>query len=102
MRLADLQPHKRYAILRAQELYMCGCDARILLHIWDFSFREGYVILPFQVLSRDAIKQINNYTRIISLPPGFDPRIVQPVSSGYTNYATRLTDLLKLTNIFGV
>ena len=33
MRLADLQPHKRYAILRAQDLYMCGCEARVLRHI---------------------------------------------------------------------
>ena len=27
----------------------------------------------------------------ISLPPGFDPRIVQPVASRYTNYPTRTT-----------
>ena len=67
MRLDDLQPHKRYAILRAQELYMCGCEARILLHIWDYVFRDGYVILPFHVLSRDDINQINNYTRIMKL-----------------------------------
>ena len=29
MRLDDLQPHKRYAILRAQELYVYGSEARI-------------------------------------------------------------------------
>jgi len=67
MRLADLQLHKRYAILRAQELYMCGCEARILLHICDYAFMDGYVILPFHVLSRDDINQINNYTRITKL-----------------------------------
>ena len=67
MRLDDLQPHKRDAILRAQELYMCGCEARILLHIWDYVFRDGYVILPFHVLSRVHINQINNYTRIMKL-----------------------------------
>jgi len=27
------------------------------------------------------------------LPPGFDPRTVQPVASHYTDYATRLTTL---------
>ena len=26
-------------------------------------------------------------------PPGFDPRIVQPVASRYTDYATRLTNV---------
>jgi hypothetical protein len=30
--------------------------------------------------------------RIISPPPGFDPRTVQPVASRYTDYATRPTD----------
>ena len=30
--------------------------------------------------------------RKISPPPGFDPRIVQPVASRYTDYATRPTD----------
>jgi hypothetical protein len=29
--------------------------------------------------------------RKISPPPGFDPRIVQPVASRYTDYATRPT-----------
>jgi hypothetical protein len=67
MRLADLQPHKHYAILRGQELYMCGSEARILLHIWDYVFRDGYVILPFHVLSRNDINQINNYTLIMKL-----------------------------------
>jgi hypothetical protein len=62
-----LQPHKRYAILRAQELYMYGSEAHILLHIWDYVFRDGYVILPFHVLSRDDINQINNYTKIMKL-----------------------------------
>jgi hypothetical protein len=67
MRLAEMQPHKRYAILRAQELHMCGCEARILLHIWGYSFRDCYLILPFQALSRDDINHINNYTRIKKL-----------------------------------
>ena len=35
MRLNDLQPNKAYPILRAQEIYMYGSEARILLHIWD-------------------------------------------------------------------
>jgi hypothetical protein len=30
--------------------------------------------------------------RKISPPPGFDPRIVQPVDSRYTDYATRPTE----------
>jgi hypothetical protein len=67
MRLADLQLHKRYAILRAKELYMCESEARILLHIWNFVFRVGYVILQFHVLSLDYINQTNNYTRIMKL-----------------------------------
>ena len=67
MRLDDLQPHKRYAILRAQELYMCGCEARILLNIWDYVLRDGYVILPFHVLSREDINQISNYTKILKI-----------------------------------
>jgi len=45
-----------------QEIYMYGSEARILLHIWDYVFRDGYVILPFRVLSRDDINRINNYT----------------------------------------
>ena len=53
IRLDDLQPHKAYTILRAEELYVYGSEARILLHIWDYVFRDGYVILPFLVLSRD-------------------------------------------------
>ena len=30
----------------------------------------------------------------ISCPPGFDPRTVQPVSSRYTDYATRPTCMI--------
>jgi hypothetical protein len=41
---------------------MYGSEARILLHIWDYVFRDGYVILPFRVLTRDDINRINNYT----------------------------------------
>jgi hypothetical protein len=39
--------------------------------------------------------------RKISLPPGFDPRTVQPVASRYTDYATRPTyhtQVSKLSN----
>jgi hypothetical protein len=35
MRLDDLHPNKAYPILRVQEIYMYGSEARILLHIWD-------------------------------------------------------------------
>ena len=65
IRLDVLQPYKFYANLRAQELFLCGCEARILMHIWDYLFRDGYVILPFHVLSRNDINQINNYTKIM-------------------------------------
>jgi hypothetical protein len=51
----DLQPHKAYPVLRAEELYVYGSAARLLLHIWDYVFRDGYVILPFRVLSRDDV-----------------------------------------------
>ena len=67
MRVDDLQPHKTYPILRAQELYVYGSGARILLYIWDYVFRDGYVILPFRVLSRDYVHRINNYTLIMKL-----------------------------------
>jgi hypothetical protein len=41
--------------------------------------------------------------RKISLPPGFDPRTVQPVASRYTDYATRPTlVILKLRNMSAV
>ena len=62
MRLDDFQPHKAYLILRAQEIYMYWSEARILLLIWDYVFRDGYVILPFCVPTRDDINRINNYT----------------------------------------
>jgi hypothetical protein len=44
-----------------------GSEARILLHIWDYVFRDGYMILPFRVLSRDDVNRINNYTLIMKL-----------------------------------
>ena len=67
MRLDDFQPHKAYLILRAQEIYMYRSEARILLHIWDYVFRDGYVILPFHVPSRYDIYQSINYPRIMKL-----------------------------------
>ena len=67
MHLDDLQPHKSYHILRAQEFYVYRCEARILLHIWDYVFRDGYVILLFHVLSRDDVNRINNYILIMNL-----------------------------------
>jgi hypothetical protein len=36
----------------------------------------------------------------ISPPPGFDPQIVQPVASRYTNYATRPTKPIKTRHKF--
>ena len=38
--------------------------------------------------------------RKISLPPGFDLRTVQPVSSRYTDYATRPTLIIRVDFIF--
>ena len=46
MRLDDLQPHKAYPILRAEELYVYGSEARISLHIWDHVFKDGYHSTP--------------------------------------------------------
>ena len=67
MRLDALQPCKDYPILHAEELYVYGSAARLLLHIWDYVFRDGYVILPFRVLSRDDVNWINNYTLSMKL-----------------------------------
>ena len=67
MRLDKLQPHNAYPILRAEELYVYGSEARILLHTWDYVFRDGYVILTFNVLSRDDVYRISNYTLLIKL-----------------------------------
>ena len=67
MRLDALQPHKAYPILRAQELYVYGSGARILLYIWDYVFRDGYVILPFDALSQDDVNRINNYNLLMKL-----------------------------------
>jgi hypothetical protein len=70
MRLDALQPHKAYPILGAEELYEYGSEARILLHIWDHEFRDGYVILPFNALSEDDVNHINNCTLLIKLVYG--------------------------------
>jgi hypothetical protein len=70
MRLDALQPHKADPIIRAKELYENGSEARILLHIWDHEFRDGYVILPFDALSQDVVNLINNYTLLIKLVRG--------------------------------
>jgi len=47
--------------------YTCVSETRILLHIWDYVLRDGYVILSFHVLSRDDINRIDNYTLIMKL-----------------------------------
>ena len=39
----------------------------------------------------DGPQDRSGHVRKISPPPGFDPRIVQPVASRYTDYATRPT-----------
>ena len=62
MQLDALQPHKVYPILRAEELYEYGSEARILLRIWDHEFKDGCVILPFNALSQDDVNRINNNT----------------------------------------
>jgi hypothetical protein len=67
MCLADLQPNRRYAVLRAQELLVCGREPCILIHIWDYASRDGYVILPYHTLSPDDINLINRYERIVKL-----------------------------------
>ena len=41
---------------------MYGSEARILLHIWDNVFKDGYVLLPFEALSQDDVNRINIYT----------------------------------------
>jgi len=67
MRLDSFQPHKAYPILCAEELYVYGSEARILLRIWDHVFRYGYVILPLDALSQDDVNRINNYTLLMKL-----------------------------------
>ena len=67
MRLHALQLHKAYPILCAEELYVYGSEARILLRIWDHVFRYGYVILPLDALSQDDVNRINNYTLLMKL-----------------------------------
>jgi len=45
---------------------------------------------PIPIYRRLGVSQgRSEQVRKISLPPGFDPRIVQPVASRYTDYATR-------------
>jgi len=67
MCLAELQPDRRYAVLRAQELLVCGLEPCILIHIWDYASRDGYVLLPYLTLTPDDINQINRYERIFKL-----------------------------------
>jgi hypothetical protein len=42
----------------------------------------------------DGLQGRYGQVRKISLPPGFDPRTVQPVSSRYTNYVTLVNQYL--------
>jgi len=73
MCLAELQPDRRYAILRAQELLVCGLDPCILIHIWDYASRDGYELLPYLTPTPDDINHINRYERIFKLIyRGFD------------------------------
>ena len=65
--LAELRPNRRYAVLRAQELLVCGREPCILIHIWDYASRGGYVILPYRTLSPDDINKINRCERIVKL-----------------------------------
>ena len=67
MRLDALQPHKAYPILRAEELCVYESEARILLHIMDYVFTDGYVILPYDGFSQDDVNRINNYTLLMKL-----------------------------------
>jgi len=64
---AQIQPDRRYAILRAQELPVCGREPCILMHIWDNASRAGYLMLPYLTLTPDDINQINRYERIFKL-----------------------------------
>jgi len=59
MFLADLRPNRRYVVLRAQELLMCGREPFILIHILNYASRDGYVILPYHTFSPDHINKIN-------------------------------------------
>ena len=65
--LADLRPNRRYVVLRAQELLMCGREPCILVHISDYASRDVYVILPYHTLSSDDINKINRYERIVKI-----------------------------------
>ena len=64
MCLAELQPCRRF---RAQELLVCGRGPCILIHIWDYASRVGYVMLPYLILTPDDINRINKYERIFKL-----------------------------------
>jgi hypothetical protein len=67
MCLADLRPNRRYVVLRAQELLMCGREPFILIHILNYASRDGYVILPYHTLSPDDTNKINKYERIVKI-----------------------------------
>jgi hypothetical protein len=81
MGLSDLKPNKRYDVIRAQELYMCGSgETCILLHIWEYISRDVYVLLPRNVLPQADLQQINNYERMPSLIyRGVDPVCNSPI-----------------------
>ena len=64
MCLAELQPCRRF---RAQELLVCGRGPCILIHIWDYASRDGYLMLPHLTLTPADIHQINRYERIFKL-----------------------------------
>ena len=67
MHPTELHPDRRYAILRAQELPMCGREPGILVHIWYYASRDGYVMLPHLTLTSADMNQINRYERIYKL-----------------------------------
>jgi hypothetical protein len=58
MRLDALQQHNAYPILHVEEIYEYGSEARILLHMCDHVFRDGYVIVPFNAFSQDVVNHI--------------------------------------------
>jgi len=81
MGLSDLKPNKRYDVIRAQELYMCGGgETCILLHIWEYSSRDVYVLLPRHIIPQADLQQINNYGLMPSLIyRGVDPVCNSPI-----------------------
>ena len=67
---------------------------------WGISVTPGRSLPPgktrYPLYRRlDGPQDQSGQVRKISLPPGFDPRIVQPIASRFTDWATRPKQCLK-------